>query len=41
LKRKGIPLGAQIKQLVDVGVYDSDWCTIVPPGSEIHWAPSG
>ncbi|XP_067938898.1 uncharacterized protein [Watersipora subatra] len=35
--RKGVTLGAQIKELVITGTYNCDWCTIVPPGTAVEW----
>ena len=36
--RGGVTLGYQIKQLVDQGLYESEWCSVVPPGAEVVWA---
>ena len=36
--RGGVTLGYQIKQLVDQGLYESEWCSVVPPGADVVWA---
>ena len=37
VSRKGVTLGAQIKQLVDANIYDCDWCSVIAPGTKIYW----
>lgn len=38
VSRKGVSLGMQIQEMTDAGSYESDWCTVIPPGAEITWS---
>ena len=35
--RKGLSIKEQIASLVRSGIYETDWCVIVPPQSTIQW----